>query len=175
MKRLSSVLHEYRGTGYPFCVPCFFPTALRLFSNNWNRCFLSRVDSTPWTMARVSAKSRITESFEKGTDRTDSAGKEGEYALHIHPLAKCEGPHLRPRIRASTLSTSSPGRKRHGSENRPGPHAGDLPIHGAYQEWVELKKGLSGSLSPAVEDAVEYTESLDAHPPRNSNVDGAIR
>jgi superoxide dismutase, Cu-Zn family len=46
----------------------------------------------------------------------------GEHALHIHSVAKCEGPTF-----TSAGPHFNPEHKQHGSENPQGPHAGDLP------------------------------------------------
>lgn len=46
----------------------------------------------------------------------------GEHALHIHSVAKCEGPAF-----TSAGPHFNPEHKQHGSENPQGPHAGDLP------------------------------------------------
>jgi Cu-Zn family superoxide dismutase len=46
----------------------------------------------------------------------------GEHALHIHQMAKCEGPAF-----TSAGPHFNPGMKSHGLENPQGPHAGDMP------------------------------------------------
>ena len=46
----------------------------------------------------------------------------GEHALHIHSVAKCEGPAF-----TSAGPHFNPEHKQHGLENPQGPHAGDIP------------------------------------------------
>ncbi len=46
----------------------------------------------------------------------------GEHALHIHAVAKCEGPEF-----TSAGPHFNPEHKQHGYKNPQGPHAGDLP------------------------------------------------
>src|SRR5215469_10196713 len=46
----------------------------------------------------------------------------GEHALHIHSVAKCEGPAF-----TSAGPHFNPEHKQHGLENPQGPHAGDMP------------------------------------------------
>ena len=46
----------------------------------------------------------------------------GEHALHIHSVAKCEGPAF-----TSAGAHFNPEHKQHGLENPQGPHAGDMP------------------------------------------------
>jgi superoxide dismutase, Cu-Zn family len=46
----------------------------------------------------------------------------GEHAIHIHAVAKCEGPEF-----TSAGPHFNPAHKQHGLKNPQGPHAGDLP------------------------------------------------
>jgi superoxide dismutase, Cu-Zn family len=46
----------------------------------------------------------------------------GEHALHIHSVAKCEGPAF-----TSAGPHFNPDMKQHGLQNPAGPHAGDMP------------------------------------------------
>ncbi|HXC31184.1 MAG TPA: superoxide dismutase family protein [Verrucomicrobiae bacterium] len=46
----------------------------------------------------------------------------GEHAIHVHAVAKCEGPAF-----ASAGGHFNPDMKHHGLENPDGPHAGDMP------------------------------------------------
>ena len=46
----------------------------------------------------------------------------GEHAIHVHGVAKCEGPAF-----ASAGGHFNPDMKHHGLQNPDGPHAGDMP------------------------------------------------
>jgi superoxide dismutase, Cu-Zn family len=46
----------------------------------------------------------------------------GEHAIHIHSVAKCEGPAF-----TSAGGHFNPDMKHHGLQNPEGPHAGDMP------------------------------------------------
>jgi Cu-Zn family superoxide dismutase len=46
----------------------------------------------------------------------------GEHAVHIHGVAKCEGPGF-----TTAGGHFNPDMKKHGLENPDGPHAGDMP------------------------------------------------
>jgi Cu-Zn family superoxide dismutase len=45
----------------------------------------------------------------------------GEHGIHIHQMAKCEGPAF-----VTAGPHFNPGGKKHGSQNPMGPHAGDM-------------------------------------------------
>ncbi|HYA97127.1 MAG TPA: superoxide dismutase family protein [Methylomirabilota bacterium] len=46
----------------------------------------------------------------------------GEHAVHVHQVAKCEGPDFK-----SAGGHFNPDGKKHGLQNPEGPHAGDIP------------------------------------------------
>ena len=46
----------------------------------------------------------------------------GEHAIHVHHVAKCEGPDFK-----SAGAHFNPDGKQHGLQNPNGPHAGDIP------------------------------------------------
>jgi Cu-Zn family superoxide dismutase len=46
----------------------------------------------------------------------------GDHAIHVHAVAKCEGPAF-----TSAGGHFNPDMKKHGLENPDGPHAGDMP------------------------------------------------
>jgi superoxide dismutase, Cu-Zn family len=46
----------------------------------------------------------------------------GEHAIHVHAVAKCEGPAF-----TSAGGHFNPDNKHHGLDNPEGPHAGDMP------------------------------------------------
>ncbi|MFN2447643.1 MAG: superoxide dismutase family protein [Vicinamibacterales bacterium] len=45
----------------------------------------------------------------------------GEHAIHVHQVAKCEGPDF-----SSAGPHLNPGNKKHGLQNPEGPHSGDM-------------------------------------------------
>jgi len=46
----------------------------------------------------------------------------GDHAIHVHQTAKCEGPDFK-----SAGGHFNPDNKKHGMDNKEGPHAGDMP------------------------------------------------
>jgi Cu-Zn family superoxide dismutase len=46
----------------------------------------------------------------------------GEHAIHVHQTAKCDGPDFK-----SAGGHFNPENKKHGMDNKEGPHAGDMP------------------------------------------------
>jgi len=46
----------------------------------------------------------------------------GDHAIHVHQTAKCDGPDFK-----SAGGHFNPENKKHGMDNKEGPHAGDMP------------------------------------------------
>src|SRR4051812_22822309 len=46
----------------------------------------------------------------------------GDHAIHVHQTAKCDGPDFK-----SAGGHFNPDNKKHGMDNKEGPHAGDMP------------------------------------------------
>lgn len=69
----------------------------------------------------------------------------GEHGLHLHDVAKCEGPGFK-----SAGDHFNPAKKKHGLSNPDGPHAGDMPnftvpANGSVQTTITAKNLTMGS------------------------------
>ena len=57
----------------------------------------------------------------------------GNHAMHIHTVGDCHGPDFK-----SAGAHFNPSGKRHGAQNKDGPHAGDLPNLAVKQDGTAL-------------------------------------
>ena len=69
----------------------------------------------------------------------------GEHGVHLHEVAKCEGPSYK-----SAGAHFNPTKKQHGLSNPDGPHAGDMPnvtaaANGSVQTTITNKNVTMGS------------------------------